>query len=157
MSIPSAAPKALQEAFLASLDSLPGVRVSRDLPGDEPCVPGNERSSRIGLLVGRKALTLVVEARKSVFPRDARSLLWQFKQDGAAPRGGASRAAVPVLLAETISQGAKDLLRAEGSGSPGTCAWRGTGRTGLSPSPSSNWGKATSYRFGKPGPCGSGK
>lgn len=55
---------------------------------------------------------LVIEAKRSLFPRDAREAIWQLR-NYLAHSNSAGRSAVPVLVAETISPGARQLLRDE--------------------------------------------
>lgn len=55
---------------------------------------------------------LIIEAKRSLFPRDAREAIWQFRNylDYLGVEG---RPAVPLLMAESISPGARQLLRDE--------------------------------------------
>lgn len=55
---------------------------------------------------------LVVEAKRSLFPRDAREAIWQLRNYLTYFDAG-GRPAVPVLTAESISPGARQLLRDE--------------------------------------------
>ncbi|MCW2318851.1 hypothetical protein M2322_004420 [Rhodoblastus acidophilus] len=55
---------------------------------------------------------LVIEAKRSLFPRDAREAIWQLR-NYLAHSGSISNPTVPVLIAETISPGARELLRDE--------------------------------------------
>jgi hypothetical protein len=55
---------------------------------------------------------LVIEAKPSFFPRDAREAIWQLRNYLAHNDLG-SYPAVPVLMAETISPGAREMLRDE--------------------------------------------
>src|SRR5262249_21717563 len=61
-----------------------------------------------------KANTLLVETKKNVFPRDVRQLMWDINQViTASTQSAPSSRKVPVIAADSISQGAKELLRAE--------------------------------------------
>lgn len=59
---------------------------------------------------------LVIETKLSLFPRDAREAIWQLRKslghDGSSA-GSAVPVPIPVLVAETISPGARRLLRDE--------------------------------------------
>ncbi|MDJ1638618.1 hypothetical protein G6L29_29740 [Agrobacterium rhizogenes] len=55
---------------------------------------------------------LVVEAKRSAFPRDVREVIWQLKRYIAAMPPGNARV-LPLLMAYTISPGARALLREE--------------------------------------------
>lgn len=59
-----------------------------------------------------RSLRLVIEAKRSLFPRDAREGIWQLRNH-LAYGGSAGGSVVPVLMAETISPGARELLREE--------------------------------------------
>lgn len=75
--------------------------------------PTPDRSARVDaeveLSVAGKSVTLLIEAKKAAYPRDVRLLLWQFK----APSHDRSPCAQHLLVAESISPGAKELLRTE--------------------------------------------
>ncbi|WP_246742535.1 hypothetical protein [Microvirga splendida] len=59
-----------------------------------------------------KTYRIVVEAKASLFPRDAREAIWQLRNYLAHLENDFYRV-VPVLMAETISPGARELLRDE--------------------------------------------
>lgn len=59
-----------------------------------------------------KPYKLVIEVRRSLYPRDAREAIWQIKSY-LADLGRSDGTVIPVLLAESISQGARELLRNE--------------------------------------------
>lgn len=97
--------------FLEALRELPDVKA--DLSHQEPSNPrgGWRHGARVELRVAGKAFVLLVDAKKSVFPRDAREAI------GGRSRwskgAGLADASMPLLVAEAISSGAKDLLRSE--------------------------------------------
>lgn len=59
-----------------------------------------------------RSYRLVVEAKRSLFPRDAREAIWQLRNYLTHFDAG-GQPAVPVLTAESISPGARQLLRDE--------------------------------------------
>ncbi|OWT81150.1 hypothetical protein CEY04_05725 [Achromobacter sp. HZ28] len=63
----------------------------------------------VDLTIAGKSVRLLVEARKDAYPRDIRQGLWRYSgaTDGGAP------SVQRLFLAESISSGAKDLLRHE--------------------------------------------
>src|SRR5690606_19246624 len=61
------------------------------------------------LIVAGKPVVLVGEAKKTVYPRDVRQVLWQLKSTHQRPHADAQ----PLLIAESLSPGAKELLRNE--------------------------------------------
>jgi hypothetical protein len=69
--------------------------------------------ARIDAQLGSTSLTLLVETRKAVYPRDVHQVLWRLKSLGCR---GDSSTLVPVLAAGSLSPGAMELLRTEGIG-----------------------------------------
>lgn len=102
----------LIERLLASLQELPEARA--ELKYSAPVgLPDQGYDAEIGLNVAGKAFTLLVEAKKHVFPRDVRQVLWQIKHYASRISAPGDLDIVPLLLAESISPGAKELLRSE--------------------------------------------
>lgn len=68
----------------------------------------------VSMRVAGRPLALLVSTRKALYPRDVRQALWQIR-DAASRRSGDARTedAMPMLAAESISPGAKDLLKTE--------------------------------------------
>lgn len=105
------------EALLAQLvevlSTLPDVTAHSAQALGGPRQPDAE----IDLVVSGKSVKLLVEAKKTVFPRDVRDLLWQLKRAGSSGKAASSPdVLVPLLAAESISSGARELLREEGVG-----------------------------------------
>ncbi|MCG3170613.1 MAG: hypothetical protein CALGDGBN_02180 [Pseudomonadales bacterium] len=98
----------LIDQFLAALRSLPEVQAEREGSG------APELDARLVLDVAGKPVHALVELRKAVYPRDVRQLIWRIRdlarQQPAGEGGGEPMA---ILVAESISPGAKELLRAE--------------------------------------------
>ncbi len=98
--------RALVHQFVAALNALPDVQAQHE-----------HASARVGELllgVAGRRIRVLIESRKAVFPRDVQQLLWRIGEPhhrhGAEERGDA---VVAVLLAESTSPGAKELLRDE--------------------------------------------
>lgn len=104
---------AIVEGFLETLRSLPDVRVDLDRTGLEARVHDRLYDARINLHVGDRSITLLVEVKKSVYPRDVRQVLWEFKDLAHRVTSVSDRETQAMLVAESISPGAKELLRAE--------------------------------------------
>ena len=73
----------------------------------------------IDLSIAGKSLELMIEANKSLYPRDARNAFWVWTMKSALAHPaedaqGPER--VPMLIATSISPGAKEFLRHEGVG-----------------------------------------
>jgi DNA-binding transcriptional ArsR family regulator len=87
---------------------LPAPSMKRQRATNHGYVP----DARIAVKVGGKDLDLVVEAKKSVYPREVRDILWKLL-DFTSPLG---KRAIPLVAAESMSPGAKELLRAKSVG-----------------------------------------
>jgi DNA-binding MarR family transcriptional regulator len=104
----SIAEHALIQQLLESLRELPDVSAESDVL--EFATAANDRvDAKIHLNVAGKSIVLLVEAKKAVYPRDVREVLWQFKALHQRRNAGEQ----PLLIAESLSPGAKELLRAE--------------------------------------------
>lgn len=97
------AERQLIEQFLDRLRALPGVQVELDLQGHD---------AQINLHIAGKSFVLLVHLKKTVYPREVREVLWQFRGvSHNRPKAKSHDEAVPLLVAESISPGAKELLR----------------------------------------------
>lgn len=103
------AERALIEQFLESFRGLPGVRTEPGALNSAAEVADQGFDAKVDLSFAGKSLVLLLEVKKAVYPRDVRQLLWQLR----ALNLGQSADAQPLLLADSISPGAKELLRAE--------------------------------------------
>ncbi|MBB4596500.1 hypothetical protein [Xanthomonas arboricola] len=104
----------LIEQFLETLQGLPEVHANlgRWEPVGSPDEPRHD--AQIELHVAGRSVTLLIEAKKAVYPRDVREVLWQLRDYGRSqPIGKSADEPLPLLVAESISPGAKDLLRTE--------------------------------------------
>lgn len=114
---PGSTERRLIEQLVETLRTLPDVHP--DPPRWESVVPGTHRrcGAAIDLVVAGKPLTLTIDAKKAVYPRDVHQILGQLRQFS---RGGPAQLdadePVSMLVAEAISPGAKDLLRNERAG-----------------------------------------
>jgi hypothetical protein len=100
----------LIQGVLDTLRALPDAHV--ELEQSE--LRGRDRGydARLDLHIGDKSVSLFVEAKRAVYPRDVRELLWQIRRymELASPKT-ATEQRVPLIVAEAISPGAKELLR----------------------------------------------
>ena len=103
----------LLAGFLETLRGLPEAQA--ELSGVlQPGGPDRGYDARVDLRVGGKAATLLIAVKKALYPRDVRQALWQFQAlTRRWPQSTEGRQAVSFLVAESISPGAKDLLRDE--------------------------------------------
>lgn len=69
--------------------------------------------ARVDLRVAGKFFVLLLEVKKVVFPRDVRQVIWQLREASHGRPTGQRENPLPLLVAESISPGAKELLRSE--------------------------------------------
>ena len=109
------ADNALISKLLEALRGLPEVTADLGCPGDpSESSASAEREVLLSIRVAERPLALLVEIRKVLYPRDVRQALWQIRDSASRRQGdGNGGPAVPLLAAESISPGAKELLRGE--------------------------------------------
>lgn len=95
-----------------ALRELPEVKA--DL-AQEPAAQHSDRGydAQVDLHVAGKPFVLLLEAKKVVFPRDVRQAIWQLRAASNGRPTGQRENPLPLLVAESISPGAKELLRSE--------------------------------------------
>jgi hypothetical protein len=104
----------LIEQFLDTLRALPEAHA--ELGHWEPVglVGDGRHDAQVNLQIAGKSFTLLIEAKKAVYPRDVHQVLWQLGHLRRDASVGLNRdETVSLLVAESISPGAKELLRAE--------------------------------------------
>lgn len=99
--------------FVDALRELPEVKA--DLDNREPLSKRGNRGhdAQVELHVAGQSFVLLIEAKKVVFPRDARQVIWQFREASHGRLTEQGRMPLSLLVAESISPGAKELLRNE--------------------------------------------
>lgn len=98
--------------FVDALQELPEVEA--ELDHREPGSPRDRGyDAQVDLHVAGKSFVLLVEAKKAVFPRDVRQMIWQLREASHGQPNRQGRAPLTLLIAESISPGAKELLRSE--------------------------------------------
>lgn len=101
----------LIDQFLEALRELPGVHA--DMEVQNPAVEALcGVDARIRVNVAGNSFLLLVDAKKTAYPRDVRQVLWQFKALHQASPPDIHH----LLVAESLSPGAKELLKSEGVG-----------------------------------------
>lgn len=105
--------KQLITQFLEALRELPTVHA--DLKHLEPVgsTAYHRHDAQIDLMVAGKSFVLLVEAKKAVYPRDVREVIWKFREASHDRARGQGKEPLSLLVAESISPGAKELLRTE--------------------------------------------
>lgn len=100
------------EKLLETLNTLP--RVHTQPP--EWQAPHRDKGidAEIGIVVADKQFVLLIEVKKSVYPRDVREILWKIGRTTDQQRQrDPQKTFVPLLAAQSISLGAKELLQRE--------------------------------------------
>jgi hypothetical protein len=103
----------LVESFLEALRGLPQAHAEL---GVREAPIGRDRGydARIDFHIGGESVSLLVEAKRTVYPRDVREVIWRIRRYvHLAPPAGANVQRLPLIVAESISPGAKELLREE--------------------------------------------
>ena len=104
----------LVEQFLEALRALPGVDAEQEPCRRDGLRPDLRLDAQVGLRVAGKPVTLLIEVKKALYPRDVRQILWRFKEFSRRfPQAPQAPEVVFVLIAESISPGAQELLRHE--------------------------------------------
>jgi hypothetical protein len=103
------------ERLLEALRELPNVDAHEPLMNP---APHGDRGidAEIEFSAGGRSYMLLIEVKKSVYPRDAQQVLWQLDRNVATGRSEHKKHVVPLLAAESISPGARDLLKRENCG-----------------------------------------
>ncbi len=103
----------LLDEFFEVLNRLPKVQVKLCSPL-QSASSGRKYDARAELWVGGKAANLLIDVKKALFPRDVRQALWKFQELARAGLPSLEgRQTVSFLVAQSISPGARDLLREE--------------------------------------------
>lgn len=98
--------------FVDALRALPEVEA--DL-AQEPVGQHSDHGydAQVDLRVAGKSFVLLLETKKAVFPRDVRQVIWQLRAASHGRPNGQRENPLSLLVAESISPGAKELLRSE--------------------------------------------
>jgi hypothetical protein len=75
-----------------------------------------ELDAEVDLMIADKNVVLLVEVKRTVYPRDVRQILWQLSRARNEFARSHKQSVVPLVAAEAISVGARDLLRDENVG-----------------------------------------
>lgn len=104
------------EALIATLQKLPHAHASGALPRHFPSHSAVALDAEVDLSIAGKEVLLLVELKKAVYPRDVRQILWQLNRIRNEYIHAGKTHVVPMVAAESISIGARELLRTENIG-----------------------------------------
>lgn len=108
------AERQLIEGLLEPIRVLPEVRADLlDHREQTDSTIGRKYDARVDLHVASKSFILLIEVKRAVYPRDVRQVLWQFEDASRGRPKGQGKEPLSLLVAESISPGAKELLREE--------------------------------------------
>lgn len=99
----------LADNLLSVLRQMPNVAVAHEGTG-EPADTGVDLA--IDAAINGKPVRLLVQLKNTVFPRDVRAAFWNLRSVSNRPAAG-STPVIPMIAADTISDGAKELLQTE--------------------------------------------
>ncbi|WP_454702987.1 type IV toxin-antitoxin system AbiEi family antitoxin [Agrobacterium burrii] len=104
------------DALLEALAELPHARASiasvqRPIENSSYIL-----DAEVDLVIANKKVTLLIEVKRAVYPRDIRQILWQLDRARDEYAHSRQHEVVPLVAAESISVGARELLRAENIG-----------------------------------------
>lgn len=101
----------LIESLSDSLSTIPGAQLN-DISWETE-ISGHLRPDVIlQTMIGNQEVSIVAETRGDVFPRDAREVVWQLKQY-QQQFASSNRLYVPMIIARSVSEGARSFLRDE--------------------------------------------
>lgn len=105
------------QGLLGALQELPHVEAHAEPVRWERQSGLARADAAIDFRIDGKEYMLLVEIKKSLYPRDARQAVWAIKDYMAHLRGlKDNRPIIPLLAADSISKGAKELLKTENVG-----------------------------------------
>tara|TARA_R110000803_G_scaffold87618_2_gene154459 strand:- start:17471 stop:18574 length:1104 start_codon:yes stop_codon:yes gene_type:complete len=104
----------LIDALQSTLSDLPGVTVSSPTFLGFNNHPEIRSDAEFGIRVAKKAFRIFVEIKKTIYPRDAHQMLWRaHTADRQESMSESDENTIPLIAAQSISQGAKEILRKE--------------------------------------------
>ena len=102
-------------ALVTALQELPHAHAAILDVRHQPAGPDNVLDATIDLAVADRNVTLLIEVKKTVYPRDVREIFWQLNHAPNADLFKRKSNVIPLVAAESISTGARELLKAEKS------------------------------------------
>jgi len=99
------------DALVSALQGIPDAQASM-ASVEQPIGPsGRKLDAAIDFAIAGQNVTLLIELKKSVYPRDTREIIWQLAHyvERYADRDNV----IPLVAAESISVGARELLKEE--------------------------------------------
>jgi hypothetical protein len=98
------------QSLLKALQALPGLHAVLSPPQEIPSSPDYPPDAEITLQIAGQHFILRVEAKRDLYPRDVREVLWRLGSKGGAHDDSAT---LRLIAADSLSPGAKELLKTE--------------------------------------------
>jgi hypothetical protein len=108
--------KATLDALIKAIQELPHAHASLISVQHPPVSSESKLDATIDLAVADRSVTLLIELKTTVYPRDIREILWQLSRAPNADMYRRTDNVIPLVAAESISMGARELLKAENIG-----------------------------------------
>ncbi len=106
----------LVRQFIEALELLPMVQVAPEAENKRGSTGDHDYDAKIEVQIAGRPLTLRIETKKAVYPRDVRQVIWRIREARHNQPHGRSKRPLSLLVAESISVGAKELLKEENIG-----------------------------------------
>jgi hypothetical protein len=111
--IASGLERSLIDEVLRTLRALPGTLVEEHWTGENR-IENKQVSAQLRVTAGDRPVTILIEVKKALFPRDVRQALWQIREfESATNDMPGTEAPVWMLVSEAISPGARQMLQQE--------------------------------------------
>jgi hypothetical protein len=101
----------LIDQLLSALREAPDTRA--DVVASDGAGTAGRADALVQAYIDGQPVCFVIEAKRSAFPRDVREALWQLRNQMAHGSAFGEGQTLPMIIAESISPGAKALLREE--------------------------------------------
>ncbi len=112
----SATEQQLIKQFVEALELLPMVHVASQVGATLSSTGDHGYDAQIELQIAGKPVILLVETKKAVYPRDVRQVIWNLREASHRQPKVRSKRPLPLLVADSISVGAKEALKEENIG-----------------------------------------
>ncbi len=102
------------QGFIDAIAELPAARAELLHIEANDSVGGSRHDALMMVHIAGKSYKVLLETKKNVYPRDVREILWQFRQFHRTKSPITNEdMAISVVIADSISPGAKELLKEE--------------------------------------------
>ena len=100
------------QELVATINAMP--RAHADLTMESPPRPDTDCDAQIDAVIQGKHLTFIVEAKRQIYPRDVHHYVFQTRQMADRTQVHFDSCVIRILASQSISPGARELLRESG-------------------------------------------